>query len=92
MFTILKPNVITSDEGFSVEIMGRTGIQYQDCNSIVAVDGEALAGPAGFMIYRESVRIIGPSKHMEIKEAERDVIIENIRRAFEFRGFDIEIL
>jgi hypothetical protein len=91
MFSVPKQNSIKCDEGFLVEILGRTGVRYEDDVGVATVDGEILAGPSGFIIYRDSVRSVDSSTKI-IDAARCDLIIENIRRAFAFRGFDIEIL
>ncbi len=92
MFTIPRPNVVSSDEGFSVEVLGRTGVRYQDQSGTVNLDGEMLAGPAGFMIYRDSMLEIGNGDGAELGDVRKNLIIENIRRAFAYRGFEIEVL
>lgn len=89
MFTTPRPNVIVSDEGFSVEVLGRTGVKYEDNLSAVMVDGEVLAGPAGFMIYKDSARVVGGEGRLS--DSRREVVVDNIRRAFAHRGFNIEI-
>ncbi len=91
MFTIPRPNVVMSDEGFSVEILGRTGVRYEDNIGSVTVDGEMLVGPSGFMIYRDSIKSTLPIPAAPLNNARQDEIIKNIQRAFAFRGFDIEI-
>lgn len=90
MFTIPRPNLIQSDEGFSVEVLGRTGVRYEDDVGAAVLDGEVLSGPSGFMVYRDSVKAIHASTPT-VSDTRRDQIIENVRRAFAFRGFDIEV-
>jgi hypothetical protein len=90
MFTIPRVNVIESDEGFSIELLGQTGLKYQEKDQSLFVDSEILNGPSGLIIYTDSIDHWSPS-NTQVTEPERTRIVENIRRAFKFRGFDIEI-
>jgi hypothetical protein len=93
MFSIPRVNVIESDTGYSVEVLGRTGLRYVEGTKSMSIDSEALTGPDGLMVYRSSIRAWDlPSSQEPIDEATRDRILDNIRRAFRFRGFDIQVL
>lgn len=93
MFKTPRPNVIESDEGFSVEVLGRTGLSYTEGTKKLKVDSELLAGPSGLAIYRNSIRSWNPPHDNDlIDENERDRIVDNIRRAFRFDGFEIQVL
>jgi len=93
MFKIPRENVIESDEGFSVEVLGRTGVLYTEASRTLRVDSEVLAGPSGLVIYKNSFHTWGlPHDNETIDEIKRDAIIENIRRAFRFRGFEISVM
>lgn len=92
MFSRTKPNLVCSDEGFCVEVLGRTGVRYHEGEASIYVDGELLAGPHGFLIYKDSMRLdAGPAPGI-IDEGERIRIVANIQKAFAFVGFDIEII
>jgi len=92
MFKIPKVNVIESDEGFSVEVLGRTGVRYSEGGRTLRVDSEVLAGPAGLVIYTASITQWNPPHESEaVDESKRQVIVDNIRRAFRFRGLEIEV-
>jgi hypothetical protein len=90
MFAMPRVNLIQSDEGFSVEILGRTGISYLEGNRMLFVDAEVLSGPAGLIVYSSS--IANWEDGNEIGEAKRAQIIDNIRRSFQFRGIEIQII
>jgi hypothetical protein len=91
MFEI-RLNVIQSDEGFSVEVLGRAGLLYTEGSKTLDIDSEILAGPSGLVIYTNSIRSWNPPYDTEtIDESKRDAIVDNIRRAFRFQGFEIEI-
>jgi len=93
MFTSPRPNVYESSDGFSVEVEGRTGIAYRENGREMFVDSEVLAGPAGMVVYQNTInRWKPPHDNEEISAAGRNRILENIREAFRFQGFDIEII
>ena len=93
MFEIPRANVIQSDEGFSVEVLGRTGLLYTEGPKSLDIDSEVLAGPSGLVLYTDSIRSWNPPHDNEtIDKSKRDAIVENVRRAFRFRGLEIEIL
>lgn len=92
MFFIPRVNVIESDKGFSVEVLGRTGLCYREGDRSLNVDSEVLMGPTGMVIYASSIRTWAPPCEEErIDDARRKQIVENIQAAFRFRGFEIEV-
>jgi hypothetical protein len=92
MFTKIGPNTVSSDEGWQVEVLGRTGIRYTENGRAMKIDSEVLAGPAGMAIYSASIRSwLPPHQGEPVDEITRTRIIENVRRAFEFEGFSIDI-
>jgi hypothetical protein len=82
-------NVIESDEGFSVEVLGRTGLKYTEGDDEFFVDSEVLQGPAALAVF--SWTVAGWADKQPVEAARRMRIIENIRRAFQFRGIEIEV-
>jgi hypothetical protein len=89
------PNLIECEEGFSVEVLGRTGIRYREGERTMSVDSELLssASPAGIAVWKNSiVRWLPPFENETISEAKRLTILENIRRAIQFAGDDIEVI
>jgi hypothetical protein len=42
MFKETRKNVVESDEGFSIEVLGRTGIKYTEGEKTMFVDSEVL--------------------------------------------------
>jgi hypothetical protein len=92
MFKCDNPNIITSDEGFSVQVLGRTGLRYQQGLSHVHVDSEVLASPHGLVIYPSSIIKWAEPDGQVIGEDEKQLIVNNIKRAFAFRNIEIEIL
>ena len=51
-----RPNLYASPDGYSVEILGRTGLRYRDGRKSIYVDAEVLGLPAGIAIYQSSIR------------------------------------
>jgi len=49
-------NVIESDEGFSVEVLGRTAISNREGDKVLFVDSEALAPGKGIAIFTDSIQ------------------------------------
>jgi hypothetical protein len=83
---------IESDEGFAVRALGRAGLEYREGEKIMRVDSEMLVGPAGLVLYKASIRSWEPPHDREVvDDAGRDRIVDNIRRAFRFEGFEIEV-
>jgi hypothetical protein len=93
MFFVPRVNVIESDEGFSVEVLGRTGVRYTEGAKTVFVDSEVLAvASSGLVIYPSSIKQWDAPFSCDIDDVTREAIVENIRRAFSFRGLEIEVM
>jgi hypothetical protein len=89
VFKIPRVNVIESEEGFSVEVLGRTGLLYTEQLRSMWIDSEVLA-TANIAVFTESIRRWNPPYEREpINEDQRDTIIDNIRRAFNWRGTNV---
>jgi len=56
MFIIPRTNVIESDEGFSIEVLGRTGMMYGKHGKTLFIDSEVLAPGKGIAIFSDSIR------------------------------------
>ena len=93
MFTTPRPNLYESSEGFSVEVLGRTGLTYREAGREMFVDSEVLAGPAGMMVYRDTIsQWKPPHDGKPIGDVQRERVLKNIREAFRFQGFEIEVI
>jgi hypothetical protein len=51
-----EPNVIASTEGFSVKVLGRTGMRYTEGTRSVRIDSEVLAKPRAIAMFKETIR------------------------------------
>jgi hypothetical protein len=89
MFSIPRANVIESDEGFSVEVVGPAQVKYTEENKILFIASEYLEGPSGLVIYKNSIKQW--SDGLEINEVEKEKIVNNIRKAFRYRNIEIEV-
>lgn len=89
MYSIPRPNVIESDHGFSVEVLGRTGTRYCEGDQTLLINSEVLAGPHGLVLYSSSIKtwLDGSA----INEATRQRVVDNIRGAFAWRDIEIEV-
>ena len=90
MFTIPRVNVIQSDDGFSFEVLGRTGVRYVEHGKTMHIDSEVLAGPRALVLYASSITKWDDGEDVDAEAKQR--IAENARAAFRFRGMEIEVL
>jgi hypothetical protein len=88
-FSYPRSNLIESRNGFTVEVRSRNSITYTAGQQIFTVFAEPLVGEAPRMIIRraELERLQAAAGTPPITEPERDEIVENIRRAFAFKGW-----
>ena len=91
MFTSPRPNLYESSDGFSVEVLGRTGLCYREGERKMFVDSEVLMGPEGMGVYSSSIKRWDAPHEGDVAEVERERILNNIREAFRFQGFEIQI-
>jgi len=89
MFT-LKKNVVESDKGFSVQVLGRAGIKYVEGSKSMVVDSELLIGPYYMVIYKKSI-MNWKENSEHIDQNKKDEMVQNIREAFLFLGLEITI-
>lgn len=86
MFSIPRVNVIQSDTGYSVEVLGRTGVEYREGQKVMFIDSEVLA-KRGIAIFKSSIVAWKPPFDEDpVTEAKKDEIIQNLIAAFEFRN------
>ena len=56
MFTSSRPDLYESSDGFSVEVLGRTGLRYREEGRQMFVDSEVLTGPSGMAVYKDTIQ------------------------------------
>ena len=88
-----KPNLYVSSDGFSVEVLGQTGLWYSTNGKRAFVDSEVLVAPAGILVYRESIlRWESQSGSEVVSEEEREQIVQNIAKALGFHGVSVQLI
>ena len=93
LFTVPQVNVVSSDEGFTVQILGRTGIEYREGDKSMFVDSEILATGYGIAVFKNSIKAWrAPHEREQVSEEQRRRILENICRAIEFQNEQVEVL
>jgi hypothetical protein len=90
-FSELEPNVIESTGGFSVRVLGRTGMQYTEGNRSVRIDSEVLGKPGAIALFKDSIQEWEGDHTERVSEDDRERIAENIKRAFEFCGYELQV-
>ena len=74
-----QPNVIESSAGFSVRVLGRTGLRYQEGGRFVWVDSEVLAKPHAIAMDKDSIKYWEGSDPDKVSDADRDRIAPGCR-------------
>lgn len=91
-FSIPRTNVIESDDGFSVEVLGPTGLRYVEAGRKLWLNSEILAGPAGLILYSGNMKLEAAAEMIILDVMDRNRIVKNVRAAFRFRGFEIQVV
>jgi len=86
-----EPNLIAGNAGFSVKIPGRTGIRYIEGDRSVRVDSEVPAKPGAMALFKDSIKMWQGEHPERVSMADRERIADNIRRAFEFCGYELQV-
>ena len=90
-FSEPTPNVIESTEGFSVKVLGRTGMRYTEGARSIWIDSEVLAKDRAIAMFQESIRFWEGLDPGEVSAEERNRIANNVKRAFEACGYELEV-
>jgi hypothetical protein len=92
-FSFPRPNVIESDSGYRVEILGRNWLRYTEGDRTMVIDSEILDSVAGMSLWQSSIeRWEPPNNSVLIDDGERRRIVENIRAAFEAKGYELDVI
>jgi hypothetical protein len=92
-FSEPEPNVIESSAGFSVRVLGRTGMRYTEGSRSVGIDSEVggTSAPA-IAMFKDSIRVWETPDFPEpVTGSDRDRIVANIRRAFDACGRELHV-
>jgi hypothetical protein len=90
-FSEPKPKVIESSAGFSVTVLGMTGMRYVEGHRSVRIDSEVLAKPGAIALFQDSIKVWESPDASMVNDADRDRIIENIKRAFDACGYELRV-
>ena len=92
VFSEPEPNVIESSAGYSVRVLGRTGLEYSERGRSVWLDSEVLAKPRAIAIYTGSAKVwMDPEQPEPLSDADRARVVANIERAFTACGYEPEL-
>lgn len=92
MFTSSRPDLYESSDGFSVEVLGRTGLRYREEGRQMFVDSEVLTGPSGMAVYKDTIQKWDSPYDKAVTDSDRDRILKNITDAFRSQGFEIDVI
>jgi hypothetical protein len=93
MFTSPRSNLYESSDGFSVEVLGRTGLRYSESGRQMFVDSEVVTGPSGMAVYKDTLQKWDPPyDNVPVTDSDRDRILNNIREAFRSQGFETNVI
>ena len=72
-------HLIESDEGFSLLVLGRTGLRYVEGERSVAIDSEGLMGRTGMIVYPASIKTWDrPFDEEQITDEKRRQILDRV--------------
>jgi hypothetical protein len=92
MFKLIKPTLIESDEGFSVNLLDGEYMNYSEGDHKLKFNIEILASPAGYALYKQSIKgWQAPYNAEDIDDVKRERIIQNVERALRFANYQVEI-
>src|SRR4029453_14225521 len=93
ILTSPRLNLYESSDGFSVELLGRTGLRYREAGRQMFVDSEVLTGQSGIAVYKDKVQTWDPPHdNVPVTDSDRGRILNNIRDAFRSEGFEIDVI
>jgi len=90
-FSEPEPNLIESTAGFSVTVLGRTGLRYTEDDRSVWIDSEVLAKPRAMALFKDSIKTWEGEHAEPVSGADRDRIASNVKRAFEGCGYELQV-
>lgn len=89
VFSEPAPNVIESSAGYSIRVLGRTGLEYSERGRSVWLDSEVRAKPRAIAIYTGSAKVwMDPDQPEPLSDADRTRVVANIERAFTACGYE----
>jgi hypothetical protein len=83
-FHISRRGLIRSSEGYSVRIVGPTGIDYSDSDGELRIDSEVMARPSREIVVY-TIRI------PDTPERPRQLVVDRLDRALDFDGWHLAL-
>ena len=84
--------MVESDDGVTVEVLGRTGIRYSERDRTCFVDSEVLAIPA-VAVWPSGIRgWESPHEREPVTDEDRERILSNIAAAFASQDWALQII
>jgi hypothetical protein len=90
-FSYPRSNLIVSSRGFSVDVGARSAIRYEESGKVLEIFAEWLVGPEPEVALRRRDVRAWDGHEGDVAESDRIRIVENIRRAFAFKGWTLVI-
>ena len=87
-----QANVIRSDSGYFVEVLGPTGLRYGEGHRTMRINSEWLIAPASLVVYAHSIAHWDDAPEEQVEAQARDRILSNIRAAFRSQGHEIQVM
>jgi hypothetical protein len=93
MFNNPRVNVYESDAGFSIEILGRVGMEYKEGDKIMFVESEiGISDTPTIAIWQDELRTWKPPYDKEVlTDLRRMEILKNICSLLKWRNIQVEI-
>jgi hypothetical protein len=89
----LRPNTFQSDDASAVAFVDRFRLRYREADWSMLIEQDIQNDPHLVAIERGSMHVWEPPHHREeVSEEKKDQIIENMRRAFATRGYQLVLL
>ncbi len=90
MFSEPRKNLVASDEGYSVEVLGRTGLLYTDGSRSAWIDSEVLMGEPALIVFLDRLEVWRRSA-VQVTPAERELIASRLVEAFLWKNHSIVV-
>lgn len=89
----LRPNTFQSDDASAVVFIDRFQLRYREGDRSMLIEQDLQNDPRLVAIERGSMHAWKPPHQREpVSDEKRDQIIENLRRAFATRGYQVMLL
>jgi hypothetical protein len=75
---------VSSSDGYSVRVIGRTGLDYRDDLGSFRIDSESMSGP-------DMEVVVYPRSIPELPGRSRAEVLDRLRRAFEYAGWKLTV-